>query len=56
MNNALFQTKTGKVTDTVNLAGGTAYALKPENKLAQFCVTSCLNYVYYDSAESQLTK
>ena len=56
VNKSLFQTKKGKSTDTVNLAGGEAYSLKPENKLAQFCVTSCLNDVYYDSAASQLTQ
>lgn len=41
-------------TDTVNEAGGKAYAFSPEHLLAQYAATGCLNATYYASAEEQL--
>jgi 60 kDa SS-A/Ro ribonucleoprotein len=38
----------------LNNAGGDAYAMSPENALAQLAVTGCFNNTYYTTAESQL--
>ena len=38
----------------LNHAGGDAYAMSPENALAQLAVTGCFNNTYYTTAESQL--
>lgn len=40
--------------DTVNRAGGKAYALAPEAALAQYAATGCLGSTYYAGAEEQL--
>ncbi len=40
--------------DTVNEAGGKAFALPPRQALAQYAVTGCLNGTFYASAETQL--
>ena len=40
--------------DTVNEAGGKAFALPPRQALAQYAVTGCLNGTFYASAEAQL--
>ena len=56
-NKQLFQTIVGKnapKADTVNEAGGKAFAFTPKHALAQYAVTGCLNATYYASAESQL--
>lgn len=42
------------VTDTVNEAGGKAYAFGPQHALAQLAATGCLNATYYASGEVQL--
>jgi len=36
-----------------NYAGGDAYAMAPENALAQLAVTGCFNSTFYTTAESQ---
>ena len=41
-------------TDTRNEAGGRAYALSPEQQLAQLAATGCFNDTFYASAETQL--
>ena len=41
--------------DTVNQAGGSAYAYGPEAKLAQLAATGTLSDGFYSSAETQLT-
>jgi 60 kDa SS-A/Ro ribonucleoprotein len=43
-------------TDTVNEAGGRAYALSPKQALAQYAMTGCLNTTFYASADDQLQK
>jgi 60 kDa SS-A/Ro ribonucleoprotein len=40
--------------DTVNVAGGRAYALTPRHALAQLAATGCFNGAYYTEAEEQL--
>ena len=40
--------------DTVNLAGGKAYAMSPAHALAQLAVTGSFRATYYASAEAQL--
>lgn len=42
--------------DTVNEAGGKAYAYSPEHHLAQLAATGCLNSTYYSTGEEQLDK
>lgn len=57
VNTQLFQSFKGPslaAADTVNEAGGTAYALKPRQALAQLAVTGCLNNTYYAGAAEQL--
>jgi 60 kDa SS-A/Ro ribonucleoprotein len=56
-NKNLFASQRGAtvpVADTVNLAGGRAYAMKDESALAQYVVTGTLNGTYYASADEQL--
>lgn len=43
-------------TDSVNEAGGTAYAFTSEHALAQYAATGCLSTTYYASADEQLDK
>jgi 60 kDa SS-A/Ro ribonucleoprotein len=45
-----------KPTDTVNEAGGRAYAFGPEHALAQYAATGCLNATFYASEGEQLGK
>jgi len=40
--------------DTTNEAGGKAYSLTPEQALAQYVCTGCLNNTYYAKGEEQL--
>ncbi|MEO6327102.1 MAG: TROVE domain-containing protein [Thermoanaerobaculia bacterium] len=56
-NPALFKSLVGKLlpaATTVNEAGGKAYEPTPEQALAQYVVTGCLNGTFYASAEDQL--
>lgn len=53
MVNPIFQSAPPRA-DTVNEAGGVAYALGPEAALAQFVVTGCFNNTFYAQAEDQL--
>lgn len=56
-NKSLFTSKPGKAarpTDTVNNAGGIAYAFTPEHGLAQLATTGCLSNTYYTNAKDQL--
>jgi 60 kDa SS-A/Ro ribonucleoprotein len=46
--------KVGPAVDTVNPAGGVAYAYGPEHALTQFLLTGCFNGAYYASDEKQL--
>ncbi|MDB6132774.1 MAG: hypothetical protein JWM59_1017 [Verrucomicrobiales bacterium] len=56
MNRKLFNTRNAALpaTDTVNEAGGKAYALSAEQKLAQLAATGCLNQTFYAGAETQM--
>ena len=49
-------TKVVKVSDTVNKAGGQAYALSDKAALAQYAMTGCFNGTYYSSDQDQLKK
>lgn len=40
--------------DTVNEAGGTAFAFEPRHALAQYAATGCLSGTYYATAQDQL--
>lgn len=56
-NKSLFNTRktsTGPQADTVNLAGGKAYAMPEKHALAQIVATGCLNGTFYASAKDQL--
>lgn len=56
-NKTLFKSLFGKLspkTDTVNEAGGLAYAFTAEQALAQYAATGCLNGTFYASAQDQL--
>lgn len=56
-NKNLFTSFVGRLrpkTDTVNEAGGKAYAFSPEHALAQYAATGCLNRTFYATAEAQL--
>jgi 60 kDa SS-A/Ro ribonucleoprotein len=56
-NKTLFQTIAGKLlpkTDTFNEAGGKAYKLQPQQALAQYAATGCMNSTFYASAQMQL--
>ena len=56
-NKMLFKSKRGQrvaAADTVNEAGGLAYALPPKHALAQYAATGCLNSTFYAGADEQL--
>ncbi len=56
-NKALFSSLRGQPlpkTDTRNEAGGVAYRLTPQQALAQYAVTGCLNGTFYADAQTQL--
>lgn len=58
-NTQLFKSTKGAfvpAANTVNEAGGAAYALSPKHGLVQLAVTGCLNNVYYAGAAEQLDK
>ncbi len=58
-NKNLFQSLPGALipqADTVNAAGGKAYALSPQHALAQYAATGCLNATYYAGADEQLAE
>jgi 60 kDa SS-A/Ro ribonucleoprotein len=46
--------KVTKITNTINKAGGTAYAFGDKAALAQLAMTGCLNGTYYVSDKEQL--
>jgi 60 kDa SS-A/Ro ribonucleoprotein len=53
----LFQTLRGALlpsANTLNEAGGAAYALSPKHQLAQLAATGCLNNTFYAQAQDQL--
>ncbi|MDR1934065.1 MAG: RNA-binding protein, partial [Candidatus Accumulibacter sp.] len=57
VNTQIFQTSRGQKlprADTLNEAGGAAYALGPRHQLAQLAATGCLNRTFYADAETQL--
>lgn len=55
-NKSLFGTLKGaNIADTVNAAGGRAFAFTPEHALAQIAMTGCLNSTYYVDAQHQLS-
>lgn len=49
-------TKFVPLTNTINNAGGIAYALSDKEALAQFVVAGFLGGTYYASAENELSK
>lgn len=56
-NKSLFKSIVGALlpnADTINEAGGAAYAFSPEHALAQYTATGCLNSTFYASADDQL--
>jgi 60 kDa SS-A/Ro ribonucleoprotein len=56
-NKLLFNATRGKrapAADTRNEAGGVAYRLSPQQTLAQYVATGCMNATFYASAETQL--
>lgn len=56
-NMQLFATSRGRrlpQADALNEAGGTAYALPPRERLAQYLMTGTLNGTFYATAQSQL--
>jgi 60 kDa SS-A/Ro ribonucleoprotein len=58
-NKNLFASILGKLapkTDSVNEAGGRAYALPASQALAQYAATGCLNGTFYATAEEQLAE
>lgn len=58
-NKGLFKMLRGRLVppaDSINEAGGTAYALNAEQALAQYAATGCLNSTFYASAEVQLER
>ena len=58
-NKNLFQTVKGMFTprsNTINEAGGTAYALSPKAALAQYAATGCFSHTFYADANEQLDK
>ncbi|MDR2981965.1 MAG: hypothetical protein LBV12_06920 [Puniceicoccales bacterium] len=58
-NKTLFSTIASLVArpaDTINEAGGKAYALSPQQALAQYALTGCLNGTFYAEAEVQLAR
>jgi len=59
MNKNLFKSQESvsvMATDTVNVAGGKAYALSDHAALAQYAMTGCFNGTYYCQEKDQLTK
>jgi 60 kDa SS-A/Ro ribonucleoprotein len=58
-NTTLFRSLVGALirkADARNEAGGRAYTLPPQQALAQYAATGCLNTTFYASAESQLDR
>lgn len=57
-NRNLFSTLAARLApaNTVNEAGGPAYAFTPKHALAQYAVTGCLNGTFYADAETQLQR
>ena len=57
-NNSLFSSVTSLLprANTVNEAGGAAYALAPKHALAQLASTGCFNGVFYANAQTQLAE
>lgn len=57
-NPSLFQSLRGLLNraDTVNEAGGPAFAFTPKQALAQYAATGCLNRTFYANAETQLDR
>ena len=58
-NTTLFRSLVGALiprADTRNEAGGPAYTLPPQQALAQYAATGCLNTTFYAGAESQLDR
>jgi 60 kDa SS-A/Ro ribonucleoprotein len=58
-NATLFRSIVGALlpkTDARNEAGGPAYLLPPQQALAQFAATGCLNTTFYATAEGQLDR
>ncbi len=51
-----FAPTSAPAANTVNLAGGKAYAMSDAHALAQYAVTGAFNATYYASAEAQLEK
>jgi 60 kDa SS-A/Ro ribonucleoprotein len=57
VNLLLFKSRTRvPATDTVNEAGGRAYAMSDKHALAQYAATGCLSHTYYATAKNQLDK
>jgi 60 kDa SS-A/Ro ribonucleoprotein len=57
VNLQLFQSLRGALlplANTLNEAGGAAYALSPKHQLAQLAATGCLNSTFYAQAQDQL--
>jgi 60 kDa SS-A/Ro ribonucleoprotein len=57
-NKSLFKRLRGRLApaaNTLNEAGGLAYSLSDEQKLAQYASTGCLNGTFYAGADMQLT-
>ncbi len=58
-NKSLFRSLVGKLapkTDTINEAGGVAYALGDKHALAQYAATGCLGSTYYATDGEQLER
>jgi 60 kDa SS-A/Ro ribonucleoprotein len=60
-NKSIFNTRINRAgatpaTNTVNEAGGTAYAFSAQHALAQYAATGCMNDGYYQSGEVQVDK
>ncbi len=56
-NKELFNTTRGELpppADTVNEAGGMAYSMAPDQALAQYAATGCLNHTFYATDAQQL--
>ena len=55
-NKTLFSSKTSKSprANTINDAGGRAYALSAKHALAQIAATGCFNNTYYARGSDQL--
>ncbi len=56
-NKQLFQSRRGRQlpkADTINQAGGIAYAFSPAHALAQYAATGCLTQTFYATQEDQL--